>query len=170
MHTLNVHFPWLQAPEVFIGNYGLEADIWAAGMMMYQLLVRCSSACDADPFAGCCCTPPLPTAAAWTGLLVVDSFALVSLRGRNLLIASWPKRTSPDTCLGRKSAGRPLSLVEHHGGVAHHHPGGGACFAAGSMARCPSRQSASVALGLARNSTLSDLQCCDGLPPVTSCG
>ena len=28
-----------QAPEVFIGNYGLEADMWAAGMMMYQLLV-----------------------------------------------------------------------------------------------------------------------------------
>lgn len=30
----------VQAPEVFIGNYGLEADIWASGMMMYQLLVR----------------------------------------------------------------------------------------------------------------------------------
>ena len=32
---------WLcsgQAPEVFIGDYGLEADVWAAGMMMYQLL------------------------------------------------------------------------------------------------------------------------------------
>lgn len=28
----------MQAPEVFIGNYGVEADIWAAGMMMYQLL------------------------------------------------------------------------------------------------------------------------------------
>ena len=27
-----------QAPEVFIGDYGLEADVWAAGMMMYQLL------------------------------------------------------------------------------------------------------------------------------------
>ena len=28
----------VQAPEVFIGNYGMEADMWAAGMMMYQLL------------------------------------------------------------------------------------------------------------------------------------
>jgi hypothetical protein len=38
---------WLflvQAPEVFIGNYGLEADIWAAGMMMYQLLVSHAAA------------------------------------------------------------------------------------------------------------------------------
>lgn len=23
---------------MFIGNYGMEADMWAAGMMMYQLL------------------------------------------------------------------------------------------------------------------------------------
>ena len=23
---------------MFIGNYGIEADVWAAGMMMYQLL------------------------------------------------------------------------------------------------------------------------------------
>jgi calcium-dependent protein kinase len=30
--------PMFMAPEVFIGNYGLEADMWAAGMMMYQLL------------------------------------------------------------------------------------------------------------------------------------
>lgn len=30
----------MQAPEVFIGNYSLEADMWAAGMTMYQLLVR----------------------------------------------------------------------------------------------------------------------------------
>lgn len=28
----------MQAPEVFIGNYGVEADLWAAAMMMYQLL------------------------------------------------------------------------------------------------------------------------------------
>ena len=28
----------LQAPEVFIGNYGVEADVWAAGMMLYQLI------------------------------------------------------------------------------------------------------------------------------------
>lgn len=65
-----MHFLWLQAPEVFIGNYGLEADIWAAGMMMYQLLVRRSSAVDPDSFAGSCCTLLSPTAAAWTGLLV----------------------------------------------------------------------------------------------------
>lgn len=32
--------PMFMAPEVFIGNYGLEADIWAAGMMMYQLLAN----------------------------------------------------------------------------------------------------------------------------------
>ena len=25
---------------MFIGNYSLEADMWAAGMTMYQLLVR----------------------------------------------------------------------------------------------------------------------------------
>lgn len=30
--------PMFMAPEVFIGNYGMEADMWAAGMMMYQLL------------------------------------------------------------------------------------------------------------------------------------
>ena len=28
----------VQAPEVFIGDYGVEADLWAAGMMMYQLI------------------------------------------------------------------------------------------------------------------------------------
>ena len=32
------HVSCRQAPEVFIGDYGLEADVWAAGMMMYQLL------------------------------------------------------------------------------------------------------------------------------------
>jgi hypothetical protein len=25
---------------VFIGDYGLEADVWAAGMMMYQLMAN----------------------------------------------------------------------------------------------------------------------------------
>lgn len=30
--------PIFMAPEVFIGNYGVEADLWAAGMMLYQLL------------------------------------------------------------------------------------------------------------------------------------
>ena len=30
----------LQAPEVFIGDYGLEADVWATGMMMYQLMAN----------------------------------------------------------------------------------------------------------------------------------
>jgi calcium-dependent protein kinase len=30
--------PMFMAPEVFIGNYGMEADMWAAGMMMYQLI------------------------------------------------------------------------------------------------------------------------------------
>lgn len=37
-HMLRVCFLCLQAPEVFIGNYGTEADMWAAGMMMYQLI------------------------------------------------------------------------------------------------------------------------------------
>ena len=45
------HVPVLrQAPEVFIGNYGMEADMWAAGMMMYQLLA------DRFPWCGRICT------------------------------------------------------------------------------------------------------------------
>lgn len=30
--------PLYMAPEIFFGWYGLEVDIWAAGMMLYQLL------------------------------------------------------------------------------------------------------------------------------------
>lgn len=38
--------PLYMAPEIFFGWYGLEVDIWAAGMMLYQLL------CGKLPFFG----------------------------------------------------------------------------------------------------------------------
>ena len=38
---------------MFIGNYGMEADMWAAGMMMYQLL--------ADRFPWCASTALVAT-------------------------------------------------------------------------------------------------------------
>ena len=34
--------PMFMAPEVYVGNYGLEADMWSLGMMMYQVRVRLS--------------------------------------------------------------------------------------------------------------------------------
>lgn len=37
--------PLYMAPEIFLGSYGLEADIWATGVMMFQLL------CGKAPFA-----------------------------------------------------------------------------------------------------------------------
>jgi len=37
-YVLLISFTFRQAPEVFIGDYGVEADVWAGGMMMYQLL------------------------------------------------------------------------------------------------------------------------------------
>lgn len=33
--------PWYAAPEIFFGVYGLNADIWAVGVIAYELLYNC---------------------------------------------------------------------------------------------------------------------------------